>query len=163
MSQISLIAAVDECLGLGKENQLLCHLPADLKHFREVTMGKPVIMGLKTFISIGRVLPGRLNVVLSTKNPEIIGATVVDSISKALVFTETSPEVMVIGGAQVFSEVLPLASRVYLTLIHGVFDADVFFPVLKSEEWSCDEELFIKRDDRNAYDLTFYRYERVSR
>lgn len=163
MSTISLIAAVDEYLGLGKENQLLCHLPADLKHFREVTMGKPVIMGMKTFTSIGRVLPGRLNVVLSTKKTEIEGVTVVDSIAKALAVTKTSAEVMVIGGAQVFSEALPLASRIYLTVIHGIFDADVFFPVLNPEEWNCQEEIFTKHDDRNAYDLTFYRYERVSR
>ena len=158
---ISLIAAMDENRGLGKENKLLCHLPADLKHFKELTIGKPVIMGRKTYESIGKALPGRFNIVLSRTATEINDATVVDSLQQAIVLTQGLPEVMVIGGAKLFEQALPLAQRLYLTLIHAQFEADVFFPAIESRHWQCRQAVERQHDEKNGYDLTFICYERI--
>jgi len=160
MTIISLIAAMDENRGLGKENKLLCHLPADLKHFKELTFGKPIIMGRKTYQSIGRALPGRLNIVLSKQMTTIHDVIVVDTLSQALALTIDSDEVFIIGGAKVFEEALPLAHQIYLTIIHNQFEADVFFPELDFRVWRCCEGVYREHDKNNQYDLTFYRFER---
>lgn len=160
MTIISLIAAVDESWGLGKDNQLLCHLPADLKHFKAMTLGKPVIMGRKTFQSIGKALPGRTNIVLSDKITSIPDVIVLKSMSEALKMTANVPEVMMIGGARVFEDTLPLADRLYLTKIHARFDADVFFPCINLKQWDCSQVSTRSHDIDNPYDLTFYQYDR---
>lgn len=162
MGIISLIAAVDKKNGLGKDNQLLCHLPADLRHFKEITMGKPIIMGRKTYESIGKPLPGRLNIVLSQQALSIAGVDVVNNLTKALHQAQEAPEIMIIGGATLFAQALPSAVRIYLTRIHHQFAADVFFPKLGQSIWCCEEELFREHDDKNPYDMTFYRYERIN-
>lgn len=161
MTTISLIAAIDQNRGLGKENKLLCHLPADLKHFKELTLGKPIIMGRKTYQSIGKALPGRLNIVLSKHAVvQIEDAIVVDSLDKAMALTIGMPEVMIIGGAKLFELALPLAQQIYLTLIHAQMDADIFFPTLDESVWHCCEAIDRLHDETNQYDLTFCRYER---
>ncbi len=160
MTIISLIAAIDENRGLGKENKLLCHLPADLKHFKNITLGKPVIMGRKTYQSIGKALPGRFNIVLSRHAADIKDVTVVGSLPEAIALTDGAPEIMIIGGARVFEQALPMAQHIYLTLIHSTFDADVYFPKLDECEWHCTETIERPHDDKNSYNLTFYRYER---
>lgn len=162
MSIISLIAAIDEHRGLGKDNSLLCHLPADLKHFKQLTLGKPVVMGRKTFDSIGKPLLGRLNIVLSKQILNIDGVSVVPSLSQALNIAGLEPEIMIIGGAGVFEQALPLAQRIYLTVIHHQFTADVFFPELDMEAWSLVDERSVSQDEKNHYDMTFYHYERRS-
>ncbi|MBA3536414.1 MAG: dihydrofolate reductase [Tatlockia sp.] len=161
MSEISLIAAIDEQNGLGKANQLLCHLPADLQHFKSLTMGKPIIMGRNTFESIGKPLPGRTNIVLTRKQLTISGVEVAESLPKALAVAGNVQEVMIIGGASIYEQALPFASRIYLTLIHQQFDADVFFPKLDDSVWQCTEQVFRQHDEKNSYDLTFYCYERI--
>jgi len=161
MSIISLIAAVDENFGLGKNNQLLCHLPADLAHFKKNTMGKPIIMGRKTFESIGKPLPGRLNIVLSKKVPKFEGSEVYTSLTSAMERLKGVAEVMIIGGAELFGEALPLANRIYLTRIHHQFDADVFFPHFCEKSWHCLEEVFHPADEKNQYSMTFCVYEMV--
>ncbi len=161
MSIISLIAAIDEHRGLGKENKLLYHLPADLQHFKALTLGKPIIMGRKTHESIGKALPGRLNIVLSKHPLKINDVTVVKSLDEALALTKAAPEVMVIGGANVYAQALPLANRIYLTLIHAQFDADVFFTELDKKIWHCKEAVERPHDEKNQYDITFYRYEKL--
>lgn len=160
MTIISLIAAIDENRGLGKENKLLCHLPADLKHFKELTFGKPIIMGRKTYQSIGKALPGRLNIVLSNHIKTIEDVTIVKSFQEAIVLTKDVPEIMIIGGAELFKQALSLADQIYLTLIHGQFDADVFFPPLDNKIWLCKDAVNRSSDEKNPYDLTFYHYER---
>jgi len=162
MTIISLIAAIDEEGGLGKENKLLCHLPADLKHFKTLTMNKPVIMGRKTFQSIGKILPGRLNIVISDTISSICDGVVVQSILAALKLTANAPEVMVIGGAKIFEETLPLADRLYLTKIHARLDADVYFPNINLDQWRCTEAIDRHQDVANRYDMTFYQYERCT-
>ncbi len=160
MTIISLIAAIDESGGLGIDNQLLCHLPADLQHFKHITMGKPIIMGRKTFESIGKPLPGRLNIVLSHSSAAISGVTLVDSLEKALSLTTQESEVMIIGGANLFSQAMDNAKRMYITRIHHEFKADVFFPEISELEWSCQNKEFRQHDEKNKYDMTFITYDR---
>lgn len=155
MSIISLIAAVDEQYGLGKNNQLLCHLPADLQYFKQNTLHKPIIMGRKTWESIGKPLPNRINIVLSKQLQATEGITVVDSLEKALQIVSDAEEIMIIGGAQLFAEALPLANRIYLTHIHHVFEADVFFPALDMTVWKPISSVFRERDAHNPWNMTF--------
>lgn len=161
MRIISLIAAIDEDRGLGKNNELLCHLPADLKHFKKITLGKPIIMGHRTYLSIGKPLPGRLNIVLSRKNIKIDGVIVLDSLEKAFDLTKDESEIMIIGGADIFQQSMPFADRVYLTLIHNHFSADVFFPVLDTKIWRFIELENKSSDEKNPYSMTFYRFDKI--
>ena len=160
MSKISLIFAVDEAGGMGFENALPWHLPADLAHFKKHTLGKPIIMGRKTYESIGRPLPKRLNIVLSRSACEIKGVEVVASLDAAYLLVKDAPEVMVSGGAEIFKAALDISECVYLTRVHGVFEADVFFPELDKAVW--DEKLLDMReaDATNPYDMKFYCYSR---
>jgi dihydrofolate reductase len=158
---ISLIAAIDEAGGLGFNNQLLCHLPADLQHFKSITMGKPIIMGRKTFASIGKPLPGRLNIVLSNSITSIEGVSVFNSSEKAINQTKEFPEIMIIGGAELFAEAMNKSTRLYITRIHHQFVADVFFPEIDESIWHCTEKQFRPYDEKNKYDMTFYTYERI--
>ena len=158
--KISLIAAVDEAFGLGRNNALLCHLPADLQHFKSITMGKPNIMGRKTFDSIGRALPGRKNIVLSRQGFKIDDVYVVDTLEKGLLLAEPYPEVMMIGGAGIFEQVIGLAQHIYLTQIHARFDADVFFPQLDEATWCCSERIERVPDQKNPYAITFLQYQK---
>jgi len=161
MGTISLIAALDEAGGIGLNNQLLAHLPADLAYFKSVTLGKPIIMGRRTYESIGRPLPGRENIIISSQLTSIPGAILFNSLIKAFDYTKPTHEVMVIGGAQLFNEAIEWANQLYITKIHHQFKADVFFPVLHYEQWQCLEQNTRARDERNAYDLTFYTYRRI--
>jgi len=161
MSKISLIVAVDENNGLGYQNQLLCHLPADLKHFKEITWGKPIVMGYKTYQSIGRVLPGRKNIILSRQSRDIPGAEIAHSIQEVLNLTADAPEVMIIGGAEIFKQFLTYAGQIYLTRIHHLFTADTYFPDILNTSWQCQSEQFQTHDEKNLYDVTFFRYLRV--
>lgn len=160
MTKISLIAAIDEAYGLGFNNQLLCHLPADLQHFKTITMGKPIIMGRKTFASIGKPLPGRLNIVLSRTMQPLDGVLIFDSLEKALAHTKECNEVMIIGGEQLFSEAINQATYLYITYIHHKFAADVFFPKINEDLWTCSQREFRQRDEKNQYDISFCIYEK---
>ena len=106
-------------------------------------------------------LPGRLNIVLSQQAQCFENVTMATSLEHAITLTEGEPEVMIIGGAKLFAEALPLAQRIYLTLIHAQFQADVFFPELDEKQWQCIEAIDRPQDDKNSYDLTFYRYDRI--
>lgn len=161
MPKISLIAAIDEAGGIGYNNQLLCYLPADLQHFKSITMGKPIIMGRKTFESIGKPLPGRLNIVLSNTTPTLDGVLVLHSLEKALDETQDHQEVMIIGGQRLYGETMGQASRLYLTRIHHQFQADVFFPEINLNDWHCIDKEFRQHDEKNQYDITFYVYDRI--
>ncbi|MDF1645793.1 MAG: dihydrofolate reductase [Legionellaceae bacterium] len=158
MSKVSLIVAVDEHDGMGFKNTLPWHLPADLAHFKIHTLGKPIIMGRKTFESIGRPLPGRLNVVLSQRDFKAEGVSVVSSLDAAFALTADAPEVMVIGGAAVFQEALSVAACIYLTRVHDIFDADVFFPKLDKKIWHGELLSEHAADAANPHDLSFYCY-----
>ncbi len=129
--RLSVIVAIDETRAIGKDNQLLWHIPEDLKHFKELTIGHTVVMGENTYRSIGRPLPNRTNIILSlTPNfsPEgcIVASSLDDAISKAMQYEKE--EIFVIGGASIYRQFLPRVDRLYLTLVSGVHDADTFFP-----------------------------------
>jgi dihydrofolate reductase len=159
MRTIALIYAVTENHVIGKGNALPWHLPADFKHFKEITVGYPVIMGRLTHESIGRPLPGRQNIVLS-RDPdyEPHGVDVARSLDDAIAKAK-GDTVFVIGGAKVFEEALPLAARVYQTRIHAVIGGDTLFDPDLSH-WLEESEEIHKADERNKYDYTFINYVR---
>ena len=159
---INLIVAVDKNSGIGKNNLLPWHLPADLKHFKMITSGHPIIMGRKTFDSIGKVLPHRRNIVISRQSDLIIpGAEVSSSLNKAIDLCKGEKDVFVIGGAQIFEQALPLASVLYLTVIHQDFNADVFFPKINMNEWIEEEKIRHEPDEKNLYSYSFIKYKKA--
>jgi len=141
--RISMIVAMSENRVIGKENKLPWHLPEELKHFRKTTLGKPIIMGRKTFESMGsKPLPNRLNIILTHdtqfKIPPHVDANacvVARSLEQALSYAAGHEEVMVIGGGKIYEQFLPKATRIYLTTVHQYVDGDVFFPILDNTEW----------------------------
>lgn len=148
--KLSLIAAAANNNVIGRNNELPWHLPQDLKYFKSVTLGKPVIMGRKTFESIGKPLPGRTNIVITRQaNWQHAGVLVASSVQDALALAEnfrnelgqTADEVMVIGGAEIYRCALPLADKIYLTRIDEDIVGDAWFPQLSDEDWVCESEL----------------------
>lgn len=126
---ISLIVAHDEKRVIGYENQMPWHLPGELQYFKTQTMGKPIIMGRKTFESIGRPLPGRRNIIITRNaNYQAEGVETVSSLGEALALVRDVPEIMIIGGEQIFRLALPIADRLYITTIHHTFTGDTYFP-----------------------------------
>lgn len=153
---------MDENRVIGKENQLPWHLPEDLKFFKRVTMGHPIAMGRKTHESIGRVLPGRENIIITRqKGYESEGCTVFYSIEDFVKYCrEQSDEIFVIGGAEIFKETFPYADRLYITHIHEKFAGDTFFPEFDPKQWeqiSCEKGI---KDEKNPYDYEFRIYDR---
>ena len=160
---ISLIAAMDRNRLIGKNNQLPWHLPADFAHFKAVTMGKPIVMGRKTFESIGRPLPERQNIVLSRNSDfSLDGADVVNSLDQAKAVAGDAPELVVIGGSTIYQLALPEADRIYLTHVEGEFEGDAWFPEFESELWSVKDETSTEIDDKNAYRCRFMTYQKKS-
>lgn len=152
---------MDRNRAIGRDNQLPWHLPADLKHFKTLTMGHHMIMGRKTFDSIGRPLPGRVSIVI-TRNPEYWrpDVVIVYSLSEALKAAPQDDEVFIIGGADVFREALPIADRLYLTLIDHVFEGDTFLPELGSD-WREISREDHEPDEKNLYRYSFRTLERA--
>lgn len=161
---ISLVAAVADNGVIGAEGRMPWHLPADLRHFKQLTMGKPVLMGRLTWEAIGKPLPGRLNLVL-TRNPDwhADGVQKVPSLIEALRVAQRAGarELMVIGGADVYRQALPRARRIYLTRIHAEPWGDTLFPELDPDEWHEVGRREQMADAHNAWDLTFVTLERV--
>ena len=157
MKSIHAIVAVASDWAIGRQGDLLCHLPADMKHFKEVTMGNSIVMGRKTFESFPRrPLPGRQNIVI-TRNAEwqYPGVTVVHSLEDAIAAAEADT-VFIIGGAQVYEQALPLVDVLHLTQIHARWaDADVHFPALNMDEWQEVSREHHVSDHRNAYEFDF--------
>ncbi|NIR28194.1 MAG: type 3 dihydrofolate reductase [Gammaproteobacteria bacterium] len=159
--RVSLIAAMDQDRVIGVDNALPWRLPGDLRRFRQLTLGKPVLMGRRTYESIGVPLPERENIVI-THDEEYAaeGCRVVQSVDEALRLCEPHPEAMVIGGASLYRQTLPLAQRLYLTLVHHRFRGDTFFPVFESDAWSEVERRHFAPDARNPFPYTFLILER---
>jgi len=158
---ISLIAAMASNRVIGINNTLPWHLPADFKHFKAVTMGKPILMGRKTYESIGRPLPGRTNIII-THNPSYVaeGCYVVNSIEQALTLTEDDVEVMVIGGASFYQQTLAIAQRIYLTVIHHEFEGDAHFVEYDESIWHEVERADYQPDEKNCYPYSFLTLEK---
>mgnify|MGYP001773531455 CR=1 FL=1 len=165
---ISIIVAMDKKGVIGKEDKIPWHLPRDLKRFRKLTIGKPVIMGRRTFESIGRPLDGRINIVLTRnlkwkKQGVIVVHSVKEAIKKAKENSPEAREIMIIGGAEIYRQFLPITHRLYLTIVEGEFEGDVYFPELDNEEWKeiCRE--YYPPDQNNTYAHSFIILERKSK
>lgn len=162
---ISLIVAASLNHGIGKDNQLPWHLPADLKFFKQTTMGCPVVMGRKTFQSIGRTLPGRTNVVItrdSTFNSDgKFDITLASGLPEALEQLKGEKEVFIIGGGEVFKQSMTLADTIYLTVVNTVLEADVFFPEIDPAVFKLVWQEKHSADEKNTFDYTFQKYQRI--
>jgi len=162
--RISVIAAVDRTGLIGDERGLPWHLPRDLRRFRELTLGKPVIMGRTTHEHVGRPLPGRQNIVLSrSPGRAFAGCTVVHSLGEALLAAGDAEEAFVIGGAAVYREALPRADRLYLTLVDGRFPGTTYFPVesVRTGEWGVSRREVCEADAKNPHRHLFLTLERL--
>jgi dihydrofolate reductase len=159
---ISIIVAVAKNLAIGKGNELLWHIPEDLRHFKEVTMGHPVIMGKRTYESLPKKpLPGRKNIVITDiRDEDFPGCTAVYSIADALKQVSPEEEVFIIGGASVYKQFLPLAKRLYLTEVDKDFDGDVFFPAIDFNVWNKVSEASFEFNEKLGFSYSFAMYER---
>lgn len=160
---LSFIVAMDENRVIGKDNDLPWHLPNDLQFFKQKTSGNTIIMGRKTFDSLGRVLPNRKHVVLTRtkqKYPEEV--EVVHTIDDIIEYTNKHhrEELFVIGGGNLFTQLLPYADRLYITEIHESFDGDVYFPMINGNEWKEVSRIKGKQDEKNIYNYDYVTYER---
>ena len=161
---ISLIWAMDENRVIGHYNKLPWHLPEDLKFFKRVTMGHPIAMGRKTHESIGKPLPGRENIIITRDRKfKSEGCTILHSVEELLDYTSKmhpEEEVFVIGGAEIFKEIISHADRLYLTMIHHQFEGDTFFPVFHIDEWELESRQNGVKDEKNPYEYEFLIYKR---
>lgn len=159
---ISLIWAMDESRVIGINNSLPWKLPVDMKWFRQNTMGKPIIMGRKTFESFGaRVLPGRSNIIITrSENYQADGAIIAHSIDEALDAAGDVEEAMIIGGASFYEQILPRADRLYVTQVHGQFEGDAWFPDMDMNNWHECSRVDSQIDEKNSYACSFVIYER---
>lgn len=158
---ISAIVAAAENNAIGKDNQLLWHLPNDLRFFKRNTTGHPIIMGRKTYESVGKPLPNRRNIIITRQTGYAVeGAEVVHSLGEALDSCSGEPEVFVLGGAEIYEQALPFVDRIYLTRVHAELPGDSFFPELNEQEWQLASAESHPADDRHAYSYTFRIYKR---
>ena len=158
---VSLVVAAAKNNVIGREGELPWHLPDDLRHFKRLTTGKPIIMGRRTFESIGRPLPDRHNIVM-TRDPDYAaaGCDVVTSVSDALKLAGDDSEVMVIGGGQVYRDFLPRAGRIYLTRVQAEIDGDTYFPEIDASDWQLVSSEHHDADEKHAYAFEMMVFER---
>lgn len=159
---ISIVVAMSKNRVIGVKNTLPWHLPADLAHFKKMTLGKPIVMGRKTFEAIGRPLPDRDNIILTRdRNFKAPGCEVVHELD-SLLARQDIPELMVIGGANIYAQLLPFTTTLYITYVDVELSGDAFFPEIARKEWvqtQCEERV---KDEKNAYHCTFVTLERIN-
>ncbi|KNB61748.1 dihydrofolate reductase [Chryseobacterium sp. Hurlbut01] len=160
----TIVVAMGEKNEIGSDNQLLWHLPKDLKHFKELTSGHPIIMGRKTYESIGKALPNRTNIVVSRKKDWFQeGVLIVGSIKEAVKFAKKIDEnIFIIGGGNIYEQTMEIADRLEVTLVKTQLKADTFFPKINSKIWKLSEEICHEKDEKNQYDFCFQMYERIN-
>ncbi len=163
---VSIIVATSLNNAIGKNNQLLWHLPADLKFFKNTTMGCPVIMGRKTFQSIGRTLPGRKNVVVTRdknfNSDNQFDLIVVSSLDEALVKMHNEHEVFIIGGGEIYKQSIDITDNIYKTLVNTTIEGDVYFPEINLNEFDLTWEEKHLADEKNKFNYTYQKFERKS-
>jgi dihydrofolate reductase len=158
---ISLIVAMSKNRVIGKDGKLPWKLPKELRYFKETTEGHPVIMGRKTYESIGRPLPGRKNIILTRqKNLSLAGCSVVDSFDSALQHVGENEEVFVIGGGEIYKVALPRADKIHLTVVDAVIEGDAFFPDFDDGDWNLVSKNYHRADDNNPYNFSINVYEK---
>lgn len=156
------VVAMDENGLIGKDNDLPWRLSADLQYFRRITMGKPILMWRKTHASIGRPLPGRHNIVVSSMaDYQAEGCDVVRSIEEALKLASSAEEIMVIGGSSLFKQMFESADRLYLTRVHAELEGDTWFPQWDQNQWKLISRESFPADEKNDYAYSFEVYERI--
>ncbi|WP_374163317.1 dihydrofolate reductase [Arcticibacter sp. MXS-1] len=163
MAEICIIVAIDSERGIGKDNRLPWHLPADLKYFKSVTTGHPVIMGRKTYESIGKALPNRRNIVVSRQGDlRYSDAEVSNTLNAAIALaSEGNDKVFIIGGADIFRQALPIADTIYLTRIHAAFEADTYLPQINENEWQEVKREDHGADEKNRVPYSFLIYKKL--
>ncbi len=158
---LTLIAAAGENNELGKDNDLVWHLPDDFKRFKKLTTGHYIIMGRKTFESFQEPLPNRTHVVITRReNYKKEGLVIVHSLERAIELTEDDPQPFVIGGGEIYDQAIDIADKIELTRVHATFDADTFFPEIDENQWKLVAEEFHEKDERHNFAFTYLTYER---
>lgn len=159
---IAQVVAISQNRVIGKDNQLIWHMPADLKHYKNITMGHHMIMGRKTYESIGRPLPGRTTVIITRdKNYKAEGCIIVNSLDEALKVAASDSEPCIVGGGEIFRQAMSITDKIYLTIIHHDFEGDTFYPELDPAEWKLIKREDFQPDEKNRYPYSFCEYERV--
>jgi len=159
---ITLIAAVGENNAIGKNNQLLWHLPNDFKRFKQITTNHFIIMGRKTFESFPKPLPNRTHIVISRqKNYAPNGCIVVSNLEKAIEICPKNQEIFIIGGGEIYNQSIIIADKLDITKVHHSFDGDVFFPEIDLKIWKLTASIFNNRDEKHQYDYSFQVFERI--
>ncbi len=160
---LKILVAFDENRVIGKNNTLIWHLPADLKRFKALTTGHVIIMGRKTFESIGKPLPNRTTIVISRQaNLQIEGAIITHSVEEAILKAKslTREDIFIVGGAEIYALSLPLADQILVTQLHDIFDGDAFFPEISLDTWIVSERERGVTDEKNAYQYSYLTYSR---
>lgn len=158
---LTLIAAAGENNELGKDNDLVWHLPDDFKRFKQLTTGHHIIMGRKTFETFPKTLPRRTHVVITRKdNYKKEGTVVVHSLERAVELSKDDPQPFVIGGGEIYKLSMDIADRIEITRVHGTFDADTFFPEIDPEKWELVAEEYHDKDEKHNYAFTYLTYDR---
>ncbi len=158
---LTIIAAAAENNALGKDNQLVWHLPDDFKRFKKLTSGHHIIMGRKTFDSFPKLLPNRTHVVITRQdNFRKEGILVVNSLERAIELPADDPQPFIIGGGEIYKMAMKLADKIELTRVHGTFEADTFFPEIDENHWKLVSEEFHQKDEMHNYAFTYLTYER---
>jgi dihydrofolate reductase len=160
MTKISIVVAIATNNAIGKDNQLLWRLPNDLKHFKEITSGHTIIMGRKTYDSVGKPLPNRRNIIITRQNITIAGCEVVNSLDAALALCANEPEVFIVGGAEIYKQAMKVTDRIYLTIVHQNFDGDTYFPEIKKDEWKETDREDHQTDEKHQFSYSFITLER---
>ncbi len=157
---VTIVVAISENHAIGKDNKLLWYLPKDLKHFKDITTGHTVIMGRKTYDSVGKPLPNRRNIIITRQAITIEGCEVVSSLESAIDLCKSEQEVFIVGGAEIYKQAMKLTDRIYLTIVNKEFEGDSFFPEIDMPEW---KEIFREDhepDEKNKLPYSFITYER---
>ncbi|WP_299060182.1 dihydrofolate reductase [uncultured Polaribacter sp.] len=162
---ITIIAAIAKNNALGKDNDLIWHLPADLKRFKNVTTGHPILMGRNTFESIGKPLPNRTTIII-TRNKEYFkdGCLIANSLEEAIKLAENNEDIFIIGGAQIYKEAIEkdLVEQLDITQVHKEFEADVFFPEIDLNIWKETNREDFKADEKNKFDYSFVSFQKIA-
>ncbi|MGY3213326.1 dihydrofolate reductase [Mucilaginibacter sp. HD30] len=152
---ISIIVAIAQNHAIGKDNKLLWYLPNDLKHFKTITSGHTVIMGRKTYDSVGKPLPNRRNIVITRKQIDIPGCEVVNSLEQAIELCKTEHEVFIVGGAEIYRQAMAITNKIYLTIVHQNFEGDTYFPEIEENIWVETAREDYQPDEKNKLAYSF--------
>jgi dihydrofolate reductase len=153
--KIYIVVAIATNHAIGKNNELLWRLPKDLKHFKEITSGHTVIMGRKTFDSIGKPLPNRRNIVITRQDIKLEGCEVVNSLNAALALRADNEDLYIVGGAEIYRQAMDITDCIYLTIVHQAFEADTFFPEISPAQWQEIEREDHQPDEKNPLPFSF--------